>query len=75
MSAEEMRIAIAKVYSGRRWKEKVHNMSDEQVMAIYFSFLESGKFDKKKKPAEKPNQPQEEVRQFKPFIGEQLSLF
>ena len=74
MSVEEMRVAIAKVYSGKAWKERVRKMPDYQVTAIYFSFLENGRFDgKNKKP--KPTEPQEEVRQFKPWIGVQLSLF
>ena len=39
MSVADMRAAIAKVYPGKSWKNKVARMADQQVMAIYFSFL------------------------------------
>lgn len=39
MSVADMRAAIAKVYPGISWKNKVARMADQQVMAIYFSFL------------------------------------
>ena len=39
MSVPDMRAAIAKVYPGQSWKYKVAKMSDQQVMAVYFSFL------------------------------------
>ena len=40
--------AIAEVYKGGRWLYKVENMHDNQVIAVYYSFLEKGKFDKPK---------------------------
>jgi len=39
MSVADMRAAIANVYPGKSWKSKVARMADQQVMAIYFSFL------------------------------------
>ena len=43
MSIEQMRSAIKKVYSGKKWKDKVDKMQDYQVAAIYERFLHSGK--------------------------------
>jgi hypothetical protein len=40
-----MREKIADVYNGRAWKDKVAKMEDDQVTAIYLSFLEKGVFD------------------------------
>lgn len=54
-SVEDMRYAISKVYPGKSWQYKVSRMPDYQVIAIYYSFLRSGKFDqpaKKKKEEE-----------------------
>ena len=39
MSVPDMRSAIAKVYPGQKWKFKVARMSDQQVIAVYYSFL------------------------------------
>ena len=41
---ETMRSDISKVYLNTSWKKKVARMPDKQVMAIYYSFLETGKF-------------------------------
>lgn len=44
MSVEQMRCAIADAYKkSKTWKEKVLRMSDAQVIAIYHSFLSTGK--------------------------------
>lgn len=40
-----MREKIADVYNGQKWKDKVAKMEDDQVTAIYLSFLEKGVFD------------------------------
>lgn len=40
-----MREKIADVYGGKTWKDKVAKMEDDQVTAIYLSFLEKGVFD------------------------------
>ena len=42
MSVAEMRRAIGKVYDGEKWKEKVRNMSDAQVTAIYYKMINAG---------------------------------
>ena len=46
MSVDQMREAITKVYPAERWQKKVAKMDDDQVMAIYFKFAQSGKLDK-----------------------------
>lgn len=79
MTVEEMRVAIAKVYKGDGWKRKVHNMPDYQVTAIYFSFLEAGKFDKPKQTTTKPKdvyqKPEPSYMFGKPSVGVQLTMF
>ena len=47
VSVDDMRYLIARVYPSDNWKKRVRRMSDNQVCAIYFSFLEKGKFEKK----------------------------
>lgn len=44
MTVQQMRRDIAKVYDGASWKRRVENMPDDQVIAIYYKFLHSGKF-------------------------------
>lgn len=55
MSVEEMRREITTAHSGGGWKYRVSKMRDDQVIAIYYSFLERGKFNPKNKqqPKEK----------------------
>ena len=48
-SVNEMRRMISSVYDSPKWREKVRCMPDGQVKAIYYSFLESGKFEEKEK--------------------------
>lgn len=44
MSVEQMRSAVASAYKkSESWQKKVLAMSDAQVIAIYYSFLNSGK--------------------------------
>lgn len=45
MSYEEMRAAIRDVYDTDSWKDKVDNMLDVQVVAVYLKFKNQGKFD------------------------------
>lgn len=45
MTIQQMRNKIAKVYSTKTWPYRVSIMPDSQVVAIYHSFLERGKFD------------------------------
>ena len=46
-SVNEMRRMISKVYDSPKWREKVRCMYDNQVIAIFYAFLERGRFDKK----------------------------
>ena len=47
MTVSQMRARITEVYAGKSWKQKVDNMSEGQVIAVYHSFLNSGKFNNK----------------------------
>ena len=42
MTVGEMRRAISKTYDGKKWKDRVRNMSDSQVTAIYCKMTNSG---------------------------------
>lgn len=75
MSVQQMRAAIYDVYPGRKWKIKVQNMPDDQVVAVYYSFLEKGKFKEGSvgsavsRGAITDNHPK-----VKAYIGEQLKI-
>lgn len=44
MSIEQMRCAVSDAYKhSDNWKKKVKDMSDDQIIAIYHRFLNSGK--------------------------------
>lgn len=48
-----MRDEISNVYDTKSWRNKVDEMYDDQVIAIYYSFLRTGKINKvlkKEKP-------------------------
>lgn len=47
ISVDDMRYLVSQVYKGNKWKYKVKHMTDRQIIALYFSFCEKGKFDKK----------------------------
>jgi hypothetical protein len=47
MSVEQMRSAISSAYKSSSWQSKVSKMSDNQVIAIYYKFLNTNKFAKK----------------------------
>ena len=66
MTVTEMRNAIADTRDSESWKAKVACMYDDQVIAIYYSFLERGEFNKPK------NRP---VTEQSPDIVKQLSIF
>lgn len=66
MTTQEMRNAIADTRDSERWKAKVACMYDDQVIAVYYSFLERGEFDKPK------NRP---VTADSPDIVKQLCIF
>lgn len=46
VTIDYMRSALCDVYNTRKWREAVCNMPDNQVIAIYHSFLNRGMFDK-----------------------------
>lgn len=81
MSVDQMRAAIADVYSGNKWQRKVSKMHDDQVIAVYNNFLRSGKFSQKEKePPRDKKDKQRGTRKQGPFFddwsgSEQLSLF
>ena len=78
MTPEQMRAAIASVYSSKSWQTKVARMGDTQVFAIYQDFLRTGKFDRKpgkKAPLRPSKKEKHQERQFKAYSGIQLSLF
>lgn len=43
MQVEQMKAAILAVYPGEKWRIRVSFMTDEQIFAIYQSFVRSGK--------------------------------
>ena len=43
MDVKQMRKEVLKFYSGQKWKDRVNKMNDDQVMAIYYSFIERQK--------------------------------
>lgn len=83
MTVERMRAAILKVYPNITWKEKVFRMRDNQVIAIYYNFLERGKFMEKPKKVEYKEETPAAVEtnlwelngDDNRFSGDQLSLF
>ena len=46
MTVQQMKDAIVAVYDTASWKKKVNNMYDDQVIAIYYNFLNRGILDK-----------------------------
>ena len=67
MTVPQMRNAIYNAYPASKWQRRVLNMPDDQVIAVYYKLLNSGKLNPKPAPA-KP-------QSFKPFVGKQLSMF
>lgn len=62
LSVYSMRCLIADVYSSQTWKERVKHMSDDQVIAVYYSFCEKGKFNRFQGILPKPHK-NEEVKE------------
>ena len=44
MSTDDMRFIVSRVYgpNAKGWKRKVVKMSDKQVRALYYSFVQRG---------------------------------
>ena len=57
LNINQMRDQIIAPYNSTRWHQKVSTMSDEQVIAIYFRFLNAGKFDKMLKRTKRLSEP------------------
>ena len=53
MRVIDMKEALFHVYNTESWKNKVEDMPDDQVIAIYYNFLKRGKFS----PAPKKEEP------------------
>lgn len=53
MDINSMRLAVMKVYDGQKWKDKVHEMSDSQVTAIYHKMIGSGQIKQNRGPVYK----------------------
>lgn len=66
MSVDRMREAIAEVYDGPKWKKKVANMPDYQVIAVYYSFVENDRFGKNK-PKKVQGKKPEKKEEFTPY--------
>ena len=83
MTVNQMREAIASVYSGRKWKVKVAHMDDGQVLAIYQDFMRKGKFDVERghkapvrpKKKEKYKNTYPERTPYETYSGKQISIF
>jgi hypothetical protein len=43
MNTNQKREAVKGAYSGDKWKQKVDNMSDDQITAIYIRLKAQGK--------------------------------
>ena len=69
MTIQQMKDAIARVYRTESWQKKVDGMYDNQVIAIYYDFLNRGILDKVLRK-EKPKEKHEPVEQY-----QQMSIF
>ena len=49
MTVDQMRERITTVYGGPRWRLRVQEMDDRQIIAIYKDMERNGRFDKIKK--------------------------
>lgn len=72
----EMRAAVESAYTGHRWKVKVADMPDCQIIALYYKFLREGKIDDgySVKKAGTDNRKEKKRQEFKPYIGEQMKF-
>lgn len=78
MTVHEMRREISEVYPGEGWKNKVSKMPEDQVMAVYFNFLEKGRFSKVDKKQQQEENNKASVKAtgalFTPYVGTQLKF-
>jgi len=54
MTTDQMRSRLEKAYPGPRWRLRVMEMPDNQVVAIYKSMSETDRFTKKKRLKKEP---------------------
>ena len=54
MNIGVMRRLVRDAYPGERWKSDVETMPDERIIAIYNSFVNRGKFNKKPEIVKRP---------------------
>jgi len=54
MTTEQMRSRLEKAYPGPRWRLRVMEMPESQVIAVYKSMLETDRFTKKKRLKREP---------------------
>ena len=78
MTVHEMRREISEVYPGEGWKIKVSKMPEDQVIAVYYKFLETQKFlkktDKNKKVEADKASVQKTGALFTPYVGTQIKF-
>lgn len=68
MTVEEQRTAISKVYPTEKWKNKVENMPEDQVIAIYLAFEKRGLLGKViTKPYQRKMESAEKAKSATPF--------
>ena len=74
MTIQQMKDAIIPVYDTTSWRKKVENMYDDQVVAIYYNFLNRGILDKvmrRERPATYvKTEPTEQTEQY-----QQMTIF
>lgn len=45
ISPDDARHVVSRVYNSPKWRDRVRDMSDKQVVALYYKFASSGKLD------------------------------
>lgn len=73
MTIQEMRKSISKLYPGQKWKDKVENMKDQQVFAIYYSYVHKGNLNPEKPKFVEPVV--EEEKLVSKIKGVQMTIF
>lgn len=74
MTTEEKRAAIARVYPGKAWKNRVAKMEEIQVIAVYLTFEAEGKFRKDIKSFNKSAKGESKKPEPEPMYPQQLSI-
>lgn len=74
MTVDNMRAAILTAYSGRKWERKVEKMHDDQVIAVYHKFLNSGKFEEREKKERDAKRTKPNIRS-DGYRAKQISIF